>query len=302
MTPRRTRPPGPTQPAVLVTRGLVVLAGALAAGLTAAPPAAAAPGSDVDPAVLTFGEVAPGDTVYRETVLRADPDAGPALVAAGAYGTGSLTPYLTTSVQWCAVPWSAGVCTSGATTLVDTPVTAGGTPDVLDVAVPASGSAYLRVGVSVRPGAPARSSASITYLLTLVGDDLAPDPSPAPSPTPSPDPAPTPGATRTPTPAGPTGPAGPTTAPSPGPDESPDPGSSRSPGPRPEPGSSAPPGGAPSARPPHPGSLAVTGADVLATGLAALALTALGLTLRQSVRRRDETARVDATETPGGAA
>ncbi|WP_456787397.1 hypothetical protein [Cellulomonas sp. P5_C5] len=217
---------------------VVVLAATLIAALPgAAVPAragtvvAAVPDPRVSPGTLQFERIEPGTTEVRTATVTPDAPDGAAVVRAVVSGTGELAAYLTTRVEVCAVAWTAQGCSAGEVVLVAGSVGAG-MDATLDVPVPESGVAYLRVGITADSAAPANAASRVSYELHLLAPD-APPPTPAPSP-------------------------------------------------------SAPPvagGGGPPA-PAGPGYLPTTGAEIAALGAAALALVALGLTLRTWGRER----------------
>lgn len=123
----------------------------------------------VDPDLLVFDALAPGETSSAVTTLRVDAPSAAAIVRADVSATGELVPHLTTIVESCDVPWTSAGCSSGTTLLVEGPVAASGS--ALDVPVPATGVVHLRVGMTLSDDAPPDSSGTVVYRLDLVGDD-----------------------------------------------------------------------------------------------------------------------------------
>ncbi|KQY24409.1 hypothetical protein ASD16_02375 [Cellulomonas sp. Root485] len=161
---------------------MVVLAATLIAALPgAAVPARAATvgAAATDPPAVTlqFGGMDPGTTEVRTAALTIDAPEDAALVRAVVSATGGLVDHLTTRVEACSVPWGALGCSAGGAVLLDGPV-APGLDESLDIPVPASGVAYIRVGLTLDGAAPANAASTVTYRLDLV----APDPAVAPTP------------------------------------------------------------------------------------------------------------------------
>lgn len=207
--------------AALVVGLAATLVAALPAAAASARPAsvvAAAGETTVTPSTLVFAEMAPGTTQVRTaTLTTASPDDA-AIVRAVVSGTGELVDHLTTLVEVCEVAWTAQGCSTGGLVLVAGPVGAG-LDNALQVPVPASGVAYLRVALTLDDSAPVNAASSVRHELHLVAPDAPP----------------------------------------------------------------VPPGPVP---PAIPGPLPTTGSEIAALGAAALALAALGLTLRTWARER----------------
>lgn len=170
----RRRPSGVVGPAVLT------LLTALTVGGVAVPASASATmptDATVDPALLVFDALAPGETAYDDVVLAADAPPGTtdvALVRATTDARGELVPHLATSVEACAEAWDAGTCRTGASTLLAGP--ADGGVATLRVPVPTSGQVHLRVGVTLDADAPQAATGTVVYRLDLTGQDAAPSP------------------------------------------------------------------------------------------------------------------------------
>lgn len=174
---------------------MVALASALVAALPgaavparAAEVAAAAADSVVTPGTLQFGAMEPGATEVQTAVLTTDASDDVAVVRAAVSGTGELVEHLTTRVEACAVAWTAQGCGAGGVLLLAGPV-APGTDAALDVPVPASGVAYLRVSLTLDGAAPANAASTVAYQLDLLAPDAVVPPvppdtgSPVPLPT-----------------------------------------------------------------------------------------------------------------------
>jgi hypothetical protein len=147
------------------------LGGALLAVVVHVGPALPASGADavVDPELLVFDALAPGETSSAVTTLRVDAPSAATIVRADVGATGELVPHLTTVVESCDEPWTAAGCASGATLLVEGPVSS--SDSALQVPVPASGVVHVRVGMTLSDGAPPDTSGTVVYRLDLVGDD-----------------------------------------------------------------------------------------------------------------------------------
>ena len=175
---------------------------ALAATLIAALPGAVVPAragellnavtdTAVTPGTLQFGAMDPGTTEVRTATLTTDAPGGAAFVRAVVSGTGALADHLTTQVEACTVAWTAQGCSAGGVVLLDGPV-APGVDTTLDVPVPTSGVAYLRVALTLDAAAPGNAASTVTYELSLLAPDAVVPPTP-PEPA-SPVPLPTTGA------------------------------------------------------------------------------------------------------------
>lgn len=141
----------------------LLLGVALHAGL--ALPASAADAA-VDPDLLVFDDLAPGDTAFASTTLRVDAPSGASVVRAGVTSSGELAPFLTTVVEACDDAWTADGCRPGATVLVDGPAASSAS----ELRLPAAPVVHLRVGVSLSDDAPPDARGAVVYRLDLVGD------------------------------------------------------------------------------------------------------------------------------------
>jgi hypothetical protein len=152
--------------------------------------------SVVVPSTLHFGVMEPGEAQSQTATLTTDAPADATFVRAVVSGTGSLAGHLSTSVEACAVAWTADACSVGAALLAEGPVGTG-IDTTIAVPVPAAGVAYLRVTLALDNAAPANGASTVSYELSLVAPDEV---TPTPSPTRAPTPAPTDGPTQAPTP------------------------------------------------------------------------------------------------------
>ncbi|WP_435737196.1 hypothetical protein V5D56_00945 [Cellulosimicrobium sp. PMB13] len=123
----------------------------------------------VDPELLVFDALAPGETSSAVTTLRVDAPSAAAIVRSEVSATGELVPHLTTVVESCDAPWTSAGCLTGATLLVEGPVAV--SDSELQVPVPATGVVHVRVGMTLADDAPPGSSGTVVYRLDLVGDD-----------------------------------------------------------------------------------------------------------------------------------
>ncbi|WP_251149983.1 hypothetical protein [Cellulosimicrobium sp. Marseille-Q4280] len=151
------------------------LGGALLAVVVHVGPALPASGADavVDPELLVFDALAPGETSSAVTTLRVDAPSAATIVRADVSAQGELVPHLTTVVESCDEPWTAAGCASGATLLVEGPVSSSDSAlqVPVPVPVPATGIVHVRVGMTLSDSAPPDTSGTVVYRLDLVGDD-----------------------------------------------------------------------------------------------------------------------------------
>jgi hypothetical protein len=174
--PARHHPGGAALVVVLAAALLGAAASASAAGSPVESSVGSAVGSVaagetvVEPATLHFGVMLPGEARSQTATLTTDAPGGTALVRAVVSGTGTLAEHLATSVEACAVAWTATGCARRGAVLVDGPV-GPGVETTFEVPVPAGGVAYLRVTLTLDDAAPAGEAGTVAYELDLVGPD-----------------------------------------------------------------------------------------------------------------------------------
>jgi hypothetical protein len=141
--------------------------------------------SSVDQAVLTFANLMPGETARQYLTLTVEEPSPGTVVRADLDGSAGLLPFVVTQLRSCAVPWQAGVCSSGQQTLHPL----GAVPASHDLAIPvqARDALYLEVAVGVSDDVPQGTAGTLSYAVTLEGAELVPPTAtPSPSPTESP--------------------------------------------------------------------------------------------------------------------